>query len=317
MRVFISGATGVLGRRVVKLLKDRGHHVVGLSRSPRNVEWLAEHGAEARQGDLFNIDQVCDLSLDCEAILHLATAIPTRSRTTLADWAMNDRIRREGSRVLVEAAVRNKCALYLQQSVAFVYGDRNGEWVDESTPLPARQLSIIQSAADMEGIVQNAIAERKLPAVILRFGMFYSHDSSQTQAMFEMMQKGLFPVIGSGSVYWNPINVDDAARAVLRAVENSSNALGQTLNVCDDEPVAYQELVDHLAQALGARRPMHLPRFVANLSLGSHVVDSLMSSVRCKNQRIKQALSWQPQFPTYREGYRSEIEKWRTDMQHT
>ena len=106
MKIFIAGATGVLGRRVVKQLLANGQPVVGLSRSPKNTDWLTRHGAEARPGDLFNLEQMCALSSDCDAILHLATAIPAQSRPTLADWATNDRIRREGTQSLVEAALR-------------------------------------------------------------------------------------------------------------------------------------------------------------------------------------------------------------------
>jgi nucleoside-diphosphate-sugar epimerase len=293
MRVFISGATGILGRRVVNLLTKNGHQVVGLSRSQANTEWLNQHGAEARQGNLFNQEEICDLCSDCNAVLHLATAIPTKSRTTLAAWRTNDLIRREGTRVMVEAALRNKCDLYVQQSVTFIYGDRNGDWVDENTPIAARQASVLQSAVDMEQIVQEAITEHDLPTVILRFGTFYSYDSAQTQTMFEMTRKGFFPLIGNGAVNWNIINVDDAATAVLKTIENYKNGLGQTFNACDDEP-----------------EPIRIPLFLAKLLLGSHIVDVLLASVRCKNQLIKERLNWTPEYPTYREGYRAEIEKW-------
>lgn len=310
MRVFISGATGILGRRVVKLLTESGHQVVGLSRSQANTDWLNQHGAEARQGDLFNQEEICDLCSDCNAVLHLATAIPTKSRTTLADWATNDLIRREGTGVMVEAALRNKCDLYVQQSVTFTYGDRNGDWVDEDTPLPARQASVLQSAVDMEQIVQKAIAEYDLPAVILRFGTFYSYDSAQTQTMFELTRKGFFPLIGNGAVNWNIINVDDAASAVLKTIENYKNGLGQTFNVCDDEPVTYRELLNYVTEMLGARKPIRIPLFLAKLLLGSHIVEVLLASFRCKNHLIKERLNWTPQHPTYREGYQAEIEKW-------
>jgi 2-alkyl-3-oxoalkanoate reductase len=310
MRVFISGATGVLGRRVVKLLVENGHQVVGLSRSQANSEWLQRHGAEARQGDLFNREQVSDLANGCNAVLHLATAVPTKSRTTPADWATNDRIRRQGTQAMVEAALRNNCELYLQQSVTFIYGDHNGAWVDETTPLPAKQLGILQSAVDMEKIVQEATAERGLPAIILRFGAFYSYDSAQTQAMLAMTQKGFFPLIGDGGVYANFINVDDAAGAVLSSVENHENGIGHTFNVCDDEPATYRQLQTFLAERLGARKPFRIPRFLASLMLGSHTVEFLSASVRCRNQLIKERLNWTPQYPTYCEGYQAEIEKW-------
>ncbi len=310
MKVFISGATGVLGRRVVKSLIAGGHSVVGLSRSLANTDQLKAQGAEPRGGNLFNQEQICELASDCDAILHLATSIPTKSRTTLADWAMNDRIRREGTQVMVEAALRNHCQLYVQESVTFIYGERKGEWVDERTSLASKPGRILQSAVDMEGIVQKAMRQRGLPAIILRYGSFYSHDSALTQSMFELARKGLFPIIGDGEAYWNNVSVDDAASAVVKAVENRSHGIGRTFNVCDDEPVTYRELVAFIAQTLKARKPMHIPIPVAKLMIGSHTVDFLDASVRCRNQSIKEALGWQPQYPNYRVGYPKEIEKW-------
>ena len=131
MRVFVAGATGVLGQRVVKLLREAHHDVVGLSRSQSNKEWLEVQGAEARAGDLFDTKRLIEITSDCEAILHLATAIPKKSKSSLADWTLNDRIRTEGTRCLLEAALHHKVKLYLQQSISFLYGDHQGEWVDD------------------------------------------------------------------------------------------------------------------------------------------------------------------------------------------
>ena len=310
MKVFISGATGVLGRRVVKLLTTSGHQAVALSRSQAAGDWLKEHGAEARQGDLFNKDELSDISSDCNAFLHLATSIPTKSSATLADWKMNDRIRREGTKNMIEAALRNKGDLFITHSVTFVYGDRNGDWVDENSPIPTQQASIIQSAVDMEQIVKEAIVKRDLPAILLRNGSFYGHDSGQTQVMFELTRLGSYPVMGDGEYYWNNVNVNDAANAMLKAVENYTNGLGQTFNVCDDEPVLYRDLLNFVAEALGAESPHHISVSQAESALGSHLAEVLLASVRCKNQLIKEKLDWTPQYPTYREGYPAEIEKW-------
>ncbi len=317
MKIFLSGATGVLGRRVVRLLVEQGHHVIGLSRSQRNEEWISQNGAEARLGDLFNLSGMIRLTGDCEAILHLATAIPKKARTSLADWAANDRIRREGTEILVEAAMRNGCQLFLQQSVTFLYGDRNGEWVDESTSITAQPEGILRSAADMEEIVNSAIRRKGLPAILLRFGSFYSHDSAHTQAMFERMRKGTDAVVGSGNVYWNLINVDDAALAVFRAVEHFPNNLGQTFNICDDKPVLYGELADEVARMLGARRPGRIPAFLARLLLGTQTVNFLLASVRCKNQLAKEKLGWVPHYSTYQEGYSVEARKWLEESGQT
>jgi nucleoside-diphosphate-sugar epimerase len=310
MRVFISGATGVLGRRVVRLLVGSGHQVVGLSRSQKGADWLNQQGAVARTGDLFNQEQICELSSDCNAILHLATAIPTRPRTTLDDWKTNDHIRRAGTQITLEAALRNRCELYLTHSVLLAYGDRNGEWVDENTPLSTQQASILQSAADLEHIVRKAINERDLPAIILRYGSFYCYDSAQTQAMFEMTRQGIYSMIGDGSMYWNNIHVDDGANAVLKAVENYTHGVGQTFNVCDDEPVRLRKLLNYVAEMLGAKKPGSIPASQAEAALGAHIVEFLLASVRCKNRLIKERLNWSPKYPTYRQGYRAAIEKW-------
>lgn len=256
MKLFIAGATGVLGKRVVRLLIAGGHQVVGLSRSAANHTWLKEQGAEPREGDLFNQEQMVQLVAGCDGVLHLATAIPNKSRPTLADWAMNDRIRREGTQNLNAAA-----------------------------------------------------QQHHLPAIILRFGTFYSHDSAQTQNMLSLTRKGWFPVIGDGQAYWNMIHVDDAARAVVQAVNNYPQPLPHTFNICDDEPVTYGELVAHLAQTLGARKPLRLPVFLANLLLGSGTVRFLLASARGRNQLAQEKLGWRPHYPTYREGFAAEIQE--------
>jgi 2-alkyl-3-oxoalkanoate reductase len=241
----------------------------------------------------------------------LATAIPAKSRPTLADWATNDRIRREGTQILVEAALRNKCRLYLQQSVTYLYGDRRGAWVEEQTPVDPSPGGVLQSAFDMEQIVLDAIQRRDLPAIILRLGMFYCYDSGQTRTLFDLTRQGFFPIIGDGAAYWNSLNVDDAAEAVFQAILNYPNGLRQTFNVCDDEPATFQDVINYLAELLGAKKPRHIPVFLAKLFIGPVLVNILLASVRCRNQAIKETLGWQPRYSTYREGYQAEVEKWK------
>ncbi len=312
MRVFITGATGVLGRRVVPALIAKGHAVVALSRSDDNKEWITHHGAEARSGNLFDTHEMASASEDCDAILHLATAIPVKTRTSPGDWSANDRIRREGTSVLIEAALKNKCTLYLQQSVTFLYGDTGGEWVDETSPLPEHQPAVLQSALDMEEMINTAIKERGLPGVILRFGSFYSHDSRQTSGMLSAAKAGRFPIIGDGSAFWNMLSVDDAASAVVTVVKDSPRGIGRTFNICDDSPVMVRDLAGFLAEQLGGRTPRKIPRFLATLLIGSHVAGVLTASVRCRNDRAKHELGWTPRSRDYRAGFAREIEVWRS-----
>lgn len=309
--VFIAGATGVLGRRVVDGLVADGYQVVGLSRSPQNEAWLNDHGAIPRSGDLFNLEQMREMTADCDAILHLATAIPINARSSLQDWALNDRIRRDGTRNLVGAALHNNCQLYVQQSITRIYGDHGAEWVDESTPLPEKQGAVIQSAADMEQIVGEAAAQQGLPATTLRLGIFYSHDSAHTQAMFQLIPRRSYPIIGRGHGYWSLINVDDAAAAVCQAIRQPDACVGQTFNVCDDEPVPYGELMDFIAKTLGAAKPWHMPVWLARWLLGDVTVATALDSTRCQNERFKKETGWRPVYSTYREGIPAEVEKWR------
>lgn len=310
MRIFIAGATGILGRGVIPRLLERGHEVVGLARSEENEILLRKLGAEARRADLFDPKEVTASSEGCDAVLHLATAIPTKSRSTRADWAVNDRIRRDGTRNLVAAATRNGARFYLQQSVLFVYGQRYGAWVDEETPLEGRLPSIIESARDMEEIVKTASERDGLPATILRLGSFYSHDSPHTRMLFEMIRKGQAAVLGGGRSYTNPIWVGDASEAVALACEKGPTVPGEVLNVCDDEPVTLLALTELLCQELDRRPPRSLPVFLGKLFAGSHVVEAMTASVRCRNQKAKDVLGFRPSYPTYREGYRAELREW-------
>ncbi len=314
MRLFLTGATGVLGRRVVPLLTGGGHAVVGLSRSAANQEWLKAHGAEPRAADLFDSASIQQATTGCHGILHLATAIPTRPRATLGDWGTNDRIRREGTLNLLQAAAHHGCRLFVAQSVTYVYGERGGGWVDETTPLATDLSPVLRSAVDMERSVAEANRTNGLATVTLRLGFFYIHDSVQTAAMFSFLKRGLFPVIGAGTAYWNLIQVEDAARAVLAAVERFPDVSGRTYNVCDDEPVQMKEAVRFAADRLGGRRPRGVPRWLARLVLGGHTEQILTASHRCSNRRAREELGWRPRYPTYREGYAAEIERWKASF---
>jgi len=311
VNIFVAGATGVLGRRVVPGLIGDGHHVVGLCRSDNNRHALDRFGAEARPGDLFDREAIQRLSADCDAILHLATSIPKAARPSRKHWVQNDRIRTEGTSNLVAAALRNGCRFYLQQSVALLYGDRDGAWVDESTRVTEHLPGILRSAVRMEEIVLDGVSRDRLPAVILRFGSFYSHDSAQTSAMFAGIGKGRFPVIGRGNSFWNMVHVDDAAAAVVGCVSRRQPPGERMMNVCDDEPVTARDLLGFIAGSLGAKRPGSIPPFLAKLAISPDIVKVLRSSARVKNGRAKETLGWKPGYPTYREGFRQAIELWR------
>jgi len=294
MRIFVAGATGVIGRRVVPLLLRAGHQVVGLSRSARNRERLGAQGAEPREADLFDREGIVARTADCDAILHLATAIPTGGWPGHSAWRLNDRIRIEGTANLLEAAVRNGSALYLQQSVTFLYGDQQGAWVDESVSPSGDLPAPVRSAVVMERLVAEAASSSGLPAVTLRFGMFYAPDSVQTRRLAGAARRGMLPIIGPGTAWWNLVHADDAAHAVAAAIGRREVAASRTFNICEDTPVTASEFATHLARLTGGRTPVTIPTFLARWLLGEDTVSLLQASARCRNDQATGVLGWQP-----------------------
>ncbi len=310
MKIFITGATGAIGKRVIPQLLAMGHEVVGLSRSEEHDEWLTSHGVVPRRGDLFNREGLFRVMADCEVVIQLASAVPTKIRTVLDDWVLNDRIRTEGTTNLIWASLRVGVRLYIQASVTFIYGRRHGDWVDESCP-PAEDLPpMIKSTVEMENLTLGSVARDNLPAIILRFGNVYGYDVPYTVSMYELIRRGRYPLIDKGKVYWNLITADDAADAVVAAVKNGTPNVGKIFNICDDEPVMYKELVEFVARSLGAPKPESIPAFLAKPALGWHTVDYLLQSVRCMNKRAKEDLNWHLRFPTYREGHEAILKSW-------
>jgi nucleoside-diphosphate-sugar epimerase len=302
LNVFVAGATGVLGRAVVRRLVERGHRVAGLSRSEENAALLRRLRAEPRPADLFEPETLRRAAEGCEAVLHLATAIPTAVRTAPEDWEPNDRIRREGTRNLIDAAVGAGARLYLQESVLYVYGDRGGGWVDESIPPAAEPPLLARSAADAEAMVREAAAARGLAAAILRFGAFYHPEAHSTRVMLQLTRENRFPIIGTGKTWWNLIHVEDAAAAVALAVERPERAAGRTLDVCDGEPVMMGEALDYLATLMGARPPRRVPAFLARFAIGPHTLEILLASYRARGAAARAALGWSPAYPSFRMG---------------
>ncbi|WIG61141.1 MAG: NAD-dependent epimerase/dehydratase [Ktedonobacterales bacterium] len=281
MRVFVVGATGVLGRQTLPRLVERGHHARALVRSAEQAARLNRMGIEAVQGDILDRTSVVSAVAGCDAALHLATAIPHPGGAT--DWTLNDRIRREGTRNLVEAAFELGVRRYVQQSITFLYGDQGSHIADEATPLQAK--ANISSSVDMEEMVRAS----SLEWVILRGGAFYGPGTGAEDRWRRDALAGTLRVPGEGDALQSLIHAVDMARAVVLALESAP--AGSTYNVVDDEPVTYRDLYGYVAAQVGAPEPQ--PDGAAMRSLG------------CTNAALKAALGWSPLYATYRSGLAS------------
>ena len=252
MTVFVTGATGVLGRPVVRMLRNTGHSVRALSRSASNDELLTSLGAEPVDADLFDAGAMAEAIQGCEAVLHLATKIPATSDLKKPGaWDENDRIRRDGTKAIVDAALRHDgVRTVLYAGISFFYGDNGSEWLDALNAVPEASgpfRSTLDAEAEVARFDASADDRRGL---VLRFGSFYGPDSAFSRDAVAMARKGFALQTAPASAYRPMIWLDDAATAVVAALER---APAGTYDVVEDEPLTQAEAVKALAQAVGAR----------------------------------------------------------------
>ena len=294
MKVFVTGATGVLGRRVIRNLTDEHISVVALSRSAQNAKFLKKEDVEMRHADLFNKREMIAATKGCDAILHLATSIPRKALAKLSDWEMNDRIRAEGTANLIEAAIANDVETFICQSVAMLYGQQNGNFVSSGTPLPDEQVEMAVSANQMEKMLVD-----KLPGkyIIFRFGSYYSADDFYTNTIIDNISKGRMPMLGDGQYYMNWIHLDDAASAIAFSLDHLEDFAGKIVNVTDGHPILYADMLNYLSKLLRHEKPFHLPAWIARLLLGKNKFAVLTNSYRVGTEPLLE--NWQPKHPDF------------------
>ncbi len=307
MKVFVTGATGVIGRRAIPLLVEGGHRVTGSVRAPDGRAALERMGAEAAHADLFSPGALCRAVSGHDAIVNLATHIPSSSWRMMfrGAWAENDRIRREGSSNLVDAAIAAGIPRFIQESFAPVYPDCGGRWIDEDTPLePVRyNRTVVDAERSAQFFTQAGGA-----GVVLRFGAFYGPDARHLVDLIRMVRRGWAPIPGPADAFISSVSHDDAAAAAVAALRLPAGAY----NVVDDEPVTHREYFDSLAAALGVAPP-RLPPAWATLLFGS-LGELLARSQRISNRRLRSACAWAPKYRSVREGWPpavAELEKSR------
>jgi nucleoside-diphosphate-sugar epimerase len=305
-RVFIAGATGVLGRALLRQFREHGHDAIGLVRSPEGERLVRSLGGEPRQADLFDADALARAAEGAEVVIHAATAIPVKSRPRPEDWASNDRIRREGTRSLNQAGARVGAKLYLQQSITWVARPPDGSAFDEDyLPHPD---AVTQSALDGERIAVEAGERGGLAVGILRCGWFYGPDSPHTRMLADGLRKRHIPILGDGEAVWSCLHTEDAAGAFVAAAEAGRGGLW---HVVDDRPVTAEEFLTGFARRLGAPSPRRVPVWLARLVAGHYAVRFLTSSTRTSNARIRRDLGWSPRFPSFGEGLDQVVATWR------
>jgi nucleoside-diphosphate-sugar epimerase len=305
MKVFVAGATGVLGRGLLRQFRDRGHYVIGLVRNETGERVVRSLGAESRRADLFNVESLVRASDGSEVVIHAATAIPVKVRPASKDWQMNDRIRREGTKALSDAARRIGARAFLLQSIVWVarppgdssFNETAYEYPDATT----------QSALDAERIARDAAGIAGMQVAVLRCGYFYGPEAGHTLMVGEGICKHRFPVIGDGTAIWPNLHTDDAAAAFVTVAEKGGTGLW---HVVDDHPSTAEEFLMEFAIQLDAAAPARIPVWLGHLIAGPTATAFFTRSTRTSNARIKADFGWTPRYPSYKEGIPQIVATW-------
>lgn len=299
MRVFVTGGTRVLGQPVVRLLVEQGHDLRGLAHSQRSDETLRSLGAEPVNADLFDADSLRSAMDAVDAVLHLATRIPPPDKMRIRDsWNENDRIRREGTRNLIAAARERQVTVFVYPSVTLVYPDSGSNWIDASNAQP-QAIGILISTIDAETEVSR-FGDHDRRGISLRLGTLYGPSSPQSQEILTSARHGIADLPGRGDAYQSSIWVEDAAHAIVSAMEGAPS---NVYDVVDDEPLTNHQLVEALARAVGRTRLRTPPGSQTSEIIGSDLASISNRSQRVSNRRFREATGWKPSVPSAREGW--------------
>jgi nucleoside-diphosphate-sugar epimerase len=314
MRIFIAGATGVLGRALVPQLVARGHDVIGMTRSGSKQDLVWSLGARPVVADALDPDAVAQAvaSAEPEVIVHELTALsgkmsardmrhPERSPMAI----MTNRLRTEATDHLLAAGRAVGARRFVAQSfTAFRWARTGGPVLTEADPFDPNPPAALQPA--LVGILH---VERAVTTIdwgeglVLRYGGFYGPGTAVSSApdapMAAPVRKRRFPIVGDGGGVWSHIHIDDAVAATVAAIDHGEPGI---YNIVDDEPAPVREWLPALASALDAKPPRRIPRWLGRLAAGEMATLMMTESRGVSNEKAKRELGWQPRYPSWRLG---------------
>jgi nucleoside-diphosphate-sugar epimerase len=315
MKIFVAGATGVLGRALVPQLVARGHEVVGMTRGASKQDLVCSLGARPVVADALDSDAVAQAvaSAEPEVIVHELTALsgPMSARDMrhperFSGAIMTNRLRIEASDHLLAAGRAVGARRFVAQSfAAFRFARTGGPVQTEADPLDPNPPAALRA-----GLVGILHVERAVTTIdwgeglVLRYGGFYGPGTAISlepdAPMAAPIRKRRFPIVGGGGGVWSHVHIDDAAAATAIAVERGRPGI---YNVVDDEPAPVREWLPVLASALGAKPPRRVPRWLARPLAGEAATIMMTEAKGASNEKAKRELAWQLRYPSWRQGF--------------
>jgi nucleoside-diphosphate-sugar epimerase len=308
MRVFVAGASGAVGRRLVPMLVARGHQVTGTTSRPERAEAVRSFGASSVVVDGLDAVGIGEAVARAEpdVIVHEMTALSgTPDLKHFDRWfALTNRLRTEGTENLLAAAKASGVKRFVAQSFTGWSNLREGSWIKtEEDPLDANPVKEQRETLAAIKFLERAVLEASLEGIVVRYGGLYGPGSSET--LVELLDKRMFPVIGDGAGYVSSTHIDDAASGTLAALERGRRGI---YNIVDDEPAPAREFIPAIAEAVGARRPLHVPAWLGRLLAGEVAVTMMTEGRGSSNAKAKRELEWQPIWPSWRDGFRKGLD---------
>jgi nucleoside-diphosphate-sugar epimerase len=313
MRVFVAGATGAVGRRLVSQLIKADHEVVGATRSESKRQELWSLGAEPVVVDALDATAVGEAVAKAapDVVVHQLTALAgTKSlRNFDRAFAATNALRTVGTDNLLAAARACGVRRFIAASyTGWPYARTGGAVKTESDPLDSHPVA--QQRVSLAAIkhLEDATLRAPLSGVVLRYGMFYGPGASDE--MIAAIRKRMLPIVGDGGGVWSMLHIDDAAGAVVAALDGGEGVY----NIVDDDPAPTRELIPALAEIVGAKPPRHVPVWLGRLLAGEAVVSMLTQARGASNAKAKRELHWTPTWPSWRDGFRhglSDVQKTR------
>lgn len=305
MRVFVAGASGVIGKPLVPALVEAGHEVTAMTRSPEKAEALRAAGAEPVICDALDLDalRAAVAQAKPEVVINELTDLPASFNPRKIDYGSTNALRGEAGPALAEAAVAAGAKRLIAQSIAFLYAPEGGAVKDEQARVfldaPASFGDALAATAKLE---RSTVETPGLEGLVLRYGWFYgpgTYFASDGSTAAEV-RKRRYPVVGDGGGVNSWIHVDDAAAVTVTAVERGAPGI---YNVVDDEPAPLREWLPVYAEAIGAKPPRKVPKLLARILAGRFAAEMSTTLRGASNEKAKRELGWQPRYASWRQGF--------------
>ena len=307
MRVFVAGATGAVGSRLLPLLLSAGHSVVGLTHTGAKADAIRRAGGEVAVADAFNRAAIVAAVSGAkpDVIVHEMTSLSDANNLRRFDrsFAVTNRLRTEGLNNLLAAAKQAGTPRIVAQSFCgWPYARIGGPVKSEDDPLDSEPPRELRQTLEAIRYLENTVtAAAQIDGVVLRYGAFYGHKTGLFSGpIIDRLRHRRVPLIGDANGWWSFLHIDDAAAATAIAVERGASGI---YNIVDDEPVPVREWLPALAAMLGARPPWHIPKWLARLAAGEHIVTMMTEARAGSNVKAKRDLAWRPTHASWRQGF--------------